>query len=72
MKYSWMSPIIFKAKSTEKMQVFWPWSSLRISAWTVPRTQERTVFLIFRGFGGIRGPAVIGLKLVDALVNGGV
>jgi hypothetical protein len=43
MKYSWMSPIIFRAKSIEKMQVFWPWSSLRISAWTVPRTLASTV-----------------------------
>ena len=33
-----MSPIIRRANSVEKMQVFWPWSSLRISAWTVPRT----------------------------------
>ena len=23
------------------MQVFWPWSSLRMSAWTVPRTVEK-------------------------------
>ena len=29
-----MSPIIFSANSVEKMQVFWPWSSLRMSAWT--------------------------------------
>ena len=26
------------ANSVEKMQVFWPWSSLRMSACTVPRT----------------------------------
>ena len=38
MKYSWMSPIIRSAKSVLKMQVFWAWSSLRMSAWTVPRT----------------------------------
>ena len=38
MKYSWMSPITFSANSVEKMQVFWPWSSLRMSACTVPRT----------------------------------
>ena len=24
--------------SVENRQVFWPWSSLRMSAWTVPRT----------------------------------
>ena len=41
MKYCWMSPIIFRANSIEKMQVFWPWSSLRMSAWTVPRTLGR-------------------------------
>jgi hypothetical protein len=33
-----MSPIILSAKSMLKMQVFWPWSSLRMSACTVPRT----------------------------------
>ena len=26
----------------EKMQVFWPWSSLRMSACTVPRTWRST------------------------------
>jgi hypothetical protein len=38
MKYCWMSPMHRSAKSVEKMQVFWPWSSLRMSACTVPRT----------------------------------
>jgi hypothetical protein len=38
MNHCWMSPIIRSANSVEKMQVFWPWSSLRMSAWTVPRT----------------------------------
>ena len=33
-----MSAIIRSANSVEKMQVFWPWSSLRMSACTVPRT----------------------------------
>ena len=33
-----MSPITFSENSVEKMQVFWPWSSLRMSACTVPRT----------------------------------
>jgi hypothetical protein len=28
--------------SVEKMQVFWPWSSLRMSACTVPRTLAST------------------------------
>ena len=30
------------ANSVEKMQVFWPWSSLRMSACTVPRTFAST------------------------------
>ena len=30
------------ANSVEKMQVFWPWSSLRMSACTVPRTLAST------------------------------
>ena len=30
------------ANSVEKMQVFCPWSSLRMSAWTVPRTLAST------------------------------
>ena len=33
-----MSPITLRLNSVEKRQVFWPWSSLRMSAWTVPRT----------------------------------
>ena len=33
-----MSPITFRLNSVEKMQVFWPWSSFRMSACTVPRT----------------------------------
>ncbi|MNM94150.1 hypothetical protein D3C81_1065420 [compost metagenome] len=37
-KYSWISPITLSENSVEKIQVFWPWSSLRISACTVPRT----------------------------------
>ena len=38
MNHSWMSAIIRSENSVEKMQVFWPWSSLRMSACTVPRT----------------------------------
>ncbi len=38
MNHSWMSAIIRRLNSVEKMQVFWPWSSLRMSACTVPRT----------------------------------
>ena len=33
-----MSAITPSENSVEKMQVFWPWSSLRMSACTVPRT----------------------------------
>ncbi|TLD45066.1 MAG: hypothetical protein FAZ92_02660 [Accumulibacter sp.] len=41
-KNSWMSPIIFNANSVEKMHVFCPWSSFRMSACTVPRTLAST------------------------------
>ena len=42
MNHSWMSAIIRKENSVEKMQVFCPWSSLRMSACTVPRTVAST------------------------------
>jgi hypothetical protein len=42
MNHSWMSAIIRRLNSVEKMQVFCPWSSLRMSAWTVPRTLAST------------------------------
>jgi hypothetical protein len=42
-----MSPIILSANSVLKMQVFWPWSSLRMSACTVPRTVESVHSRIF-------------------------
>ena len=42
MNHSWMSAIIRRENSVEKMQVFWPWSSLRMSACTVPRTLDST------------------------------
>jgi len=38
-----MSPITFNENSVEKMQVFCPWSSFRISACTVPRTVASVV-----------------------------
>ncbi len=44
MKYSWMSPITLSENSVEKMQVFWPWSSFRMSACTVPRTAASVFF----------------------------
>jgi hypothetical protein len=40
MNHSWMSAIIRRENSVEKMQVFCPWSSLRMSACTVPRTVD--------------------------------
>ena len=40
--HSWMSAIIPSENSVEKMQVFWPWSSFRMSACTVPRTLAST------------------------------
>ena len=41
MNHSWMSAIIRSENSVENRQVFWPWSSLRMSACTVPRTTCR-------------------------------
>ena len=45
MKYCWTSPIILIANSVEKMQVFCAWSSLRMSACTVPRTAAQRLGL---------------------------
>ena len=42
-----MSPITFRLNSVEKMQVFWPWSSFRMSACTVPRTVASAQARIF-------------------------
>ena len=50
-----MSPITFSENSVEKMQVFWPWSSLRMSACTVPRTLASVharIFAISSSVGG--------------------
>src|SRR5665647_3900701 len=41
-----MSPITFSENSVEKMQVFCPWSSFRMSACTVPRTVASVQALI--------------------------
>ena len=41
MNHCWMSAMQRRENSVEKMQVFWPWSSLRMSACTVPRTVRR-------------------------------
>jgi hypothetical protein len=37
-----MSAMTPRENSVEKMQVFCPWSSFRMSAWTVPRTRSST------------------------------
>ena len=61
MKYAWMSGVGFNANSVEKMQVFCPWSSFRISAWTVPRTFSKTQARIFSA------SVVLGARLFSAL-----
>lgn len=48
MNHSWMSPIMRRLNSVENRQVFCPWSSLRMSAWTVPRTWLSTSARISR------------------------
>ena len=42
-----MSPITLRLNSVEKMQVFCPWSSFRMSACTVPRTVSSVHSRIF-------------------------
>ncbi len=44
--------------SVEKMQVFWPWSSLRMSACTVPRTWRRVRARISWASAGVGGRCV--------------
>src|SRR5882724_972443 len=49
-----MSPITLSENSVEKMQVFCPWSSLRMSACTVPRTfscAQARIFAVSCSFG---------------------
>ncbi len=48
-----MSPITFSENSVEKMQVFCPWSSLRMSACTVPRTVESVHARSFSASSGV-------------------
>src|SRR5918992_1118873 len=43
MKYSWMSPITLSENSVEKMQVFCPWSSFKMSACTVPLIRIKSI-----------------------------
>ena len=42
MNHSCMSAMTPSENSVEKMQVFCPWSSFKMSAWTVPRTVRST------------------------------
>ena len=55
-----MSAITRSANSVEKMQVFWPWSSLRMSACTVPRTLAQRPRADLGGLGVGRLAAVLG------------
>ena len=72
MNHSWMSPIIRRLNSVEKMQVFWPWSSLRMSACTVPRTVASTRARICAASASVGLRPVLGRERVQALVDGGV
>jgi hypothetical protein len=55
----------------EKMQVFWPWSSLRMSACTVPRTFSSTWPEV--GVLPIVRQAALGrLESIDLLIDGRV
>ena len=59
MNHSCTSPIIRSANSVEKMQVFWAWSSLRMSACTVPRTRRER----------LGADALVGLGVDDAVAR---
>src|SRR5205085_3803844 len=72
MKYSCMSPIILRENSVEKMQVFWPWSSLRMSACTVPRTVASTLARTAAASSGLGSRPLGRTELIHALVDGGV
>ena len=62
-----MSPITLSENSVEKMQVFWPWSSLRMSAWTVPRTFCFTQAAIWAPSAVVGLAAVLGAEGVELL-----
>ncbi len=62
-KYSATSPITFRLNSVEKMQVFWPWSSLRMSACTVPRTLASTQSLILAASSDVGSRPLSALNL---------
>jgi hypothetical protein len=68
-----MSPIIFSANSVLKMQVFWAWSSLRMSACTVPRTCVQHVGADLGVLGRVDelSPETPSSPSPDAVVSGG-
>ena len=72
MNHSWMSAIIRRLNSVEKMHVFWPWSSLRMSACTVPRTLDSTRARIAAASSSAGLAAVVRAERLQALVDGGV
>ena len=57
MNHSWMSAIIRRQNSVENSAVFWPWSSLRMSACTVPRTLASAYAASVRALLGRRARA---------------
>ena len=63
-KYCAMSPITLRENSVEKMQVFWPWSSFRMSACTVPRTFCLTQAAIFCASSSVGSRPLSALNLV--------
>ena len=68
-----MSPITLSENSVEKMQVFWPWSSFRMSACTVPRTFCLTQAAMSFGFIDALGSRfLLVAKRVELLVDRGV
>ena len=72
MNHSWMSAIIRSENSVEKMQVFWPWSSLRMSAWTVPRTLASVHAASSARSTSVGSRPCLGGERVDPGVNGRV
>ncbi len=72
MNHSCMSAITPRENSVEKMQVFWPWSSFRMSACTVPRTVRSTSAAAAAASASVGRPAVLGLEPLEPLVDGRV
>ncbi len=61
-----------RAKSVEKMQVFCAWSSLRMSAWTVPRTVESVSRRTARGLLGVGLSAALPLEAFHLPIDRGI